>query len=162
MLFRMESEIPPTVQLRLKVEINCFEHFNVMGLTKVPFCVVNTWFTGEAQLTTYHFEELLGTKLRALYQRKKGRDLFDLYIALKRREVDVEKVLQCYRMYMEFVVDKVPTYKQFVNNMQEKMEDPEFTNDMQSLLRPGIAFNPNDAYPLINETFIERMEGKRD
>ena len=75
MLFRVESEIPPTVQIRLKVEINCFEHFNVLGLTKIPFKVENSWFTGEAELTTYHFEELLGTKLRALYQRKKGRDL---------------------------------------------------------------------------------------
>ena len=63
---------------------------------------------------------------------------------------------------MEFVVDKAPSYKQFVNNMQEKMEDPEFTNDMQSLMRPGIKFNAFDAYPLIYETFINRMEGKRD
>ena len=46
--------------------------------------------------------------------------------------------------------------------MQEKMEDPEFTNDMQSLLRPGITFNADDAYPLIYETFIDRIEGKRD
>ena len=147
MLFRVESEIPPTVQIRLKIEINCFEHFNVLGLTKIPFKVENSWFTGEAELTTYHFEELLGTKLRALYQRKKGRDLFDLYIALQRKDVDVD-------------VDKA--YKQFVNNMQEKMEDPEFTNDMQSLLRPGITFNASDAYPLIYDTFINKMEGKRD
>ena len=162
MLFRVESEIPPTVQIRLKVEINCFEHFNVLGLTKIPFKVTNSWFTGEAELTTYHFEELLGTKLRALYQRKKGRDLFDLYIALQRKDVDVYKVLLCYKKYMEFVVEKAPSYKQFVNNMQEKMEDAEFTNDMQSLLRPGISFNACDAYPLIYETFIDKMEGKRD
>ena len=63
---------------------------------------------------------------------------------------------------MEFVVDKAPSYKQFVNNMLEKMEDPEFTNDMQSLLRQGISFNASDAYPLIYETFIDKMEGKRD
>lgn len=54
MLFRVESEIPPTVQIRLKVEINFFEHFNVLGLTKIPFKVENSWFTGEAELTTYH------------------------------------------------------------------------------------------------------------
>ena len=94
MLFRVESEMPPTVQIRLKVEINCFEHFNVLGLTKIPFKVENSWFTGEAELTTYHFEELLGTKLRALYQRKKGRDLFDLYIALQRKEVDVASLIR--------------------------------------------------------------------
>ena len=42
------------------------------------------------------------------------------------------------------------------------MEDPEFTNEMQFLLRPGITFNASDAYPFIYETFIDRMEGKRD
>ena len=47
-------------------------------------------------------------------------------------------------------------------DMQEKMEDSEFTNDMQSLLRPGITFNPFDAYSLIYSTFIDRMEGKRN
>ena len=70
--------------------------------------------------------------------------------------------MQCYKKYMEFVVDKAPSYKQFVNNMQEKMEDAEFVNDMQSLLRPGITFNPNDAYQLIYKTFIDKMEGKRE
>lgn len=162
MLFRMESEIPPTVPIRLKVEINCFEHFNVLGLTKVPFRMENSWFSGEAELTTYQFEELLGTKLRALYQRKKGRDLLDLYIAIQQKNIDVEKVMDCYRKYMEFVVGKTPTYKQFVGNMQEKLSDSEFTNDMQSLLRPGIAFNPNEAYSLIYEAFIDRMEGRRE
>ena len=63
---------------------------------------------------------------------------------------------------MVFVVEKVPSYKQFVNNMQEKMTDPEFTNDMQSLLRPGIVFNPHEAYQFIYEKFIDKMEGKRD
>lgn len=122
----------------------------------------NSWFTGTAELTTYHFEELLGTKLRALYQRKKGRDLFDLYIALQRRDVDVEKVMQCYRKYMEFVVDKAPSYKQYVNNMEEKMQDPEFLDDTTMLLRPEITFSPVEAYPLVYKTFIDKMEGKRD
>ena len=62
---------------------------------------------------------------------------------------------------MEFVVDKAPSYKQFVNNLQGKLKVPEFTNDMQSLLRPGISFNASYAYPLIYETFIDKMEGKR-
>lgn len=162
MLFRMESEVPPTVQLRLKVEINCYEHFSVLGLAKIPFRVENPWFIGEAQLTTYQFEELLGTKLRALYQRKKGRDLFDLYVALQRKEVDVEKVMQCYKKYMEFVVGKVPSYKQFVNNMEEKMSDPEFVGDLQGLLRSGIGYDAQQAYSLIFQTFIDKLEGKRD
>jgi predicted nucleotidyltransferase component of viral defense system len=162
MLFRMTSEIPPEVPIRLKVEINCFEHFNVLGLTHVPFSVDNSWFSGKAMLTTYCLEELLGTKLRALYQRKKGRDLFDLYIALQHGNINIEDVLKCYKKYMEFVVGDVPSYKQYVNNMESKMNDNEFLNDMQSLIRSGINFNVREAYQLVYEAFIDRMEGKRD
>lgn len=146
--------------MRLKVEINCYEHFSVLGLTKIPFRVENPWFTGEAQQTTYQFEELLGTKLRALYQRKKGRDLFDLYIALQRREVDIEKVLQCYKKYMKFVVEKVPSYKQFVNNMEEKMNDTEFIGDLQALLRPDVGYDANRLIRSFIRPSLIRWKGK--
>ena len=43
------------------------------------------------------------------------------------RKIDVDKVLECYRRYIEFVVEKQPTYKQFVQNMELKMHDPEFS-----------------------------------
>lgn len=162
LLFRVDSEIPPIQQIRLKVEINCFEHFNVMGLQEVPFRVENSWFTGEAMLTTYHLEELVGTKVRALYQRKKGRDLFDLYTALTTRELDVDKVLECYREYIEFVVERAPSYKEFVQNMELKMQDEEFLEDVTPLLRPEIEFDPREAYPLVYEKLIDRMPGKRE
>ena len=146
LLFKVDSEIPPVQQIRLKVEINCFEHFNVLGWQEVPFRVENGWFTGEAKLTTYHLEELVGTKVRALYQRKKGRDLFDLYTALTARELDVEQVLECYRKYIEFVADRAPSYKEFVQNIELKMQDEEFLEDVIPLLRPEIDFDPHKAY----------------
>lgn len=160
--FRFDSEMPPMQQLRLKVEINCFEHFNVLGLVKVPFAMANSWFSGEAELTTYHFEELMGTKLRALYQRKKGRDLFDLNKGLTARECDTEKVMECYKRYMGFVVKRVPLYKEYVQNIQMKMADDEFLTDMNPLLRPDVIFNPEEAYRLVYDRLIDKMEGKRD
>lgn len=161
LLFRVNSEIPPVQQMRLKVEINCCEHFNVLGLHEVPFRVKNGWFTGEAMLTTYNFEELVGTKLRALYQRKKGRDLFDLYTALTARKLDINKVLECYQKYIEFVVDRAPSYKEFVQNMNLKMQDEEFLEDVIPLLRPEIKYDTIMAYPIVFEKLIERMPGKR-
>ena len=128
-----------------------------MGLTKVPFKVENSWFTGEAALTTYQFEELMGTKLRALYQRKKGRDLFDLHKGLTARECNVEKMLECYHKYMEFVVDRAPSHKEFVQNMNEKMQDEEFLTDVEPLLRPEVAFNPQEAYQFLYDKVIEKM-----
>ena len=162
LLFKMDSEIPPVQQIRLKVEINCMEHFNVMGLQEVPFKVESGWFTGEAQLTTYHLEELVGTKLRALYQRKKGRDLFDLYLALSTHELDAEKILECYRKYIEFVAERAPSYKEFVQNMELKMQDEEFLDDVQPLLRSEVEFDPLQAWPQVYERLVERMPGKRE
>ena len=113
-------------------------------------------------LTTYHLEELVGTKVRALYQRKKGRDLFDLYMALTTRELDIQKVLECYRKYIEFVADKAPSYKEFMQNMELKMHDEEFLEDVTSLLRPEIQYEPHTAYSLVRERLIDRMPGRRD
>ena len=121
------------------------------------FKVENSWFTGEAALTTYQFEELMGTKLRALYQRKKGRDLFDLHQGLTTRECDIEKMLECYRKYIEFVVDHAPSYKEFVQNMNEKMQNEEFLTDVEPLLRPEVVFNPKEAFQYLNDKVIERM-----
>jgi len=158
MLFRMESEIPPTVQLRLKLEINCFEHFTQMGLVKFPFRVNSQWFEGKCELTTYHLEELLGTKLRALYQRKRGRDLFDLYVALTQKNPNLNDIMCCYNRYMTFTVEQPPTYKQFIQNMDEKMQDADFLNDSQMLLRPELSFNAVGAYSLIKNRLIERLK----
>ena len=54
------------------------------------------WFTGTSSVQTYHLDELMGTKLRALYQRRKGRDLFDLWLCLSRNLVDPARVVKCF------------------------------------------------------------------
>ena len=163
MLFRMESEVPPVQPIHLKVEINCMEHFNVLGLEKVPYEMTNSWFSGQCNLTTYALDELVGTKLRALYQRKKGRDLFDLQMAIESGKLNVDRVLECYNRYMEFVVDKAPTYKQFVQNMELKLQDPEFMGDTDVLLRDGAGhFDPQYAWTLVKQTFVDLLPGKRD
>ena len=65
------------------------------------------------EIVTFSLEELLGTKLRALYQRKKGRDLFDLFYALTHADVDVEKMMRCYRRYIEFAAGEIPSARVF-------------------------------------------------
>ena len=156
-LFRMESEIPPVVPIRLKIEINCFEHFSELGLIKVPFSMENSWFSGNCELTTYALEELLGTKLRAFYQRKKGRDLFDLYKALSTTTANPELIIQCYNRYMNFSVSKPPTRKQFIQNMENKMIDPNFLEDMESLLHPDERYDIQEAYRTVKEGVIDRL-----
>lgn len=150
-VYRFESEIPPVVNLRLKIEINCREHFSVLGLKEVKFETASTWFKGNCSLISYELEELLGTKLRALYQRRKGRDLFDLWWAASNRDIYTDKLLHCYHEYMQFVVDKPPTTKQFLQNLDEKVIDAEFEQDIVGLLRPKVAYEQKRAHELIKK-----------
>ena len=157
-VYKLESEIAPVMPIRLKVEINCREHFSVLGWQKFPFSVESDWYTDNCEITTYQLEELLGTKLRALYQRRKGRDLFDLYTAITQRELNFDQILTCYREYMSFVVGtNAPTQKEFLLNMEEKMLDSEFLGDTQLLLRNGEAYNPQEAYELVKASLLNRM-----
>jgi len=158
MIFRLESEIAPVMPIRLKVEINCREHFSVLGITKFPFAVESQWYTDSCEITTYPLEELLGSKLRALYQRRKGRDLFDLYTAITQKNLNLDQILECYREYMKFVVgNNAPTQKEFLLNMDEKMQDDEFLGDTQLLLRNGEAYNPQEAYELVKSNLINKI-----
>lgn len=109
LVFKTESTFPPIVSIRLKVEINCKEHFTVLGFAKIPFEVKSQWFNGSCEITTYQLDELVGTKLRALYQRKKGRDLFDLQKALENPNINPDNVVKCYREYIEFSDGESPS-----------------------------------------------------
>ena len=157
LIFRFNSEIPPIIPIRLKVEINTREHFNVLGLIRHDFSINNGWYSGSCKATTYHLEELLGTKLRALYQRRKGRDLFDLWKALSTQNLNTENIIRCYREYIAFVVDNPPTQKEYLLNMEQKIEDAEFLGDIEMLLRPNEKYNPHTAWELVKKELIEKL-----
>jgi predicted nucleotidyltransferase component of viral defense system len=123
-LYRLTSEAPPVQRLKLKIEINCREHFNILGWNYIPFEVNSDWFSGKCDITTYFLDELLGTKLGALYQRKKGRDLFDLFYASQHTDLNLDRIIHCYQKYMKFVVSKPPSLKEFVNKFKRKTSIP--------------------------------------
>lgn len=157
MKFRFDSEFPPVVPLRLKIETNCREHFAELGWQRTRFSVESSWYIGSCDLTTYKLEELLGTKLRALYQRKKGRDLYDLYQALTRADVDPKAVIRCYKRYMIFSVGNTPTQKEFILNMEDKMQDSYFGGDITGLIRPDDKYDQKEAYRIVRQELIEKM-----
>lgn len=124
----------------------------------IPFQMENSWYSGEAELTSFELEELLGTKLRALYERKKGRDLFNLHYAKQHASIDTDRVLQCYQHYVKTSAGKPPTKKQFLQNLEEKVADPAFEGDLEGLLRPGIEYDQEEAFEWVKEALIEGME----
>ncbi len=148
LIFNFESEILPVVKLKLKVETNCNEAFTVQGYKEAVFKVKSAWFNGKADIVTFSLEELLGTKLRALYQRRKGRDLFDLYHVLTSMDVNDKAIVNIFNQYLSFQNLKV-SRKQFVENLSLKMKDLEFLGDTEGLLRPDVKYFPEAAFDLV-------------
>lgn len=156
-LYRFTSEYED-IRLRLKLEINCKEHFNVLDWIEFPFEVESDWFTGKTNIRTYNINELLGTKLRALYQRSKGRDLFDLDYSRLHMELDAEQIIKCFKKYITFSTrNRPPSRKEFLMNIEEKEQDPNFTGDMEALLRAGIEYNQEKAFEWLKTEVIANI-----
>ena len=77
----------------------------------------------------------MATTFRALYQRSKGRDLFDVWYVVSKGLADAEKTLtmfHAYNKYNETTIIK----KLFVKNMQGKKHNTDFRQDIRALLPP--------------------------
>lgn len=156
LIFRLESSVPPVLPIKLKVEINCREHFYILGLKEMDFSMQNLWFSGSCKIKTYELDELVGTKVRALYERRKGRDLYDLYKALQNPELNPDNVISCFKGYMERE-EKKPTYKIYVSNMENKMKNDEFLGDTKTLLHPDEEYDAQEAYKIVKEKIIQKL-----
>ncbi len=157
--YRFESEDLPPVRLRLKVEINSREHFTVYGLKNHRFEVRSRWFSGAADVHTYALDELLGTKLRALYQRKKGRDLFDLGLALQHEGVSPERIVEAFARYMNEAGGRV-TRAMFEQNLAAKKADRAFSADLTPLLASGETRSFDAAYDRVWSELVGRLPGE--
>lgn len=157
LIYRFQSE--DGYPLRLKIEINSREHFSVLGLKTKSFEVRSRWFSGTASILTYQLDELLGTKLRALYQRKKGRDLFDIWWASRQAPIDLDCVIQCFLQYLEHGGHRV-SRAEFEANLQNKLSDPSFTADLSPLLAPGVDWSVDEAATFLMRAITPRIPGE--
>lgn len=156
LIYRLESEGPLVVQMRLKVEINTREHFTVDGYQRHPFAVQSRWFKGNCEITTYTLEELLATKLRALYQRRKGRDLFDLWLGLTEEKADASRIIHIFKHYMENEGQTIDSMN-YEKNLQEKMKHHGFLTDLNPLLPANAAYDVKEAYCFVCAEIIDRF-----
>jgi predicted nucleotidyltransferase component of viral defense system len=158
LVYRFETTSKPVQQMRLKVEINTREHLSVLGPHQRRFAIDSPWFTGDADINTYHLAELLGTKLRALYQRKKGRDLYDLWLALSALDADPAKVLQCFARYMDHGGTPV-SRAEFEANLAAKLQAASFLEDIEPLLPTGTSYDVAAADRLVRQRLISNLSG---
>lgn len=156
--YRFSSEDPTPLPMRLKVEINTREHFTQHGLQQVPFVVTSRWFEGGCAINTYDLDELLGTKLRALYQRRKGRDLFDMSTALAVGAAAPERIVSAFSRYMNEGGYRV-TRAAFEENLALKLEDPRFLSDIPALLATGQTWDAQTAAAYVMDALCPLLEG---
>ena len=156
--FKFEPTEQAGTTRKIKIEINTREHFNVYGITKVLHRVDSPWFEGQAHITAYTLEEMLGTKLRALYQRRKGRDLFDLYCFLKEHSADPKKIVTAFTKYMAYE-DKAVSRAEFEKNLNLKIKDSIFLGDMQDLILQPELYDAHEAFEYVMDEVITLLPG---
>lgn len=160
MKFYFNPENSLTTKLRIKIEINIEENFTILERSSKDFSVHSDWFSGSAKINTFHFNELIATKLRALYQRSKGRDVFDLWLALKHKDFNAAEAV---RIFLEYMKDKgnIVTRALFNNNLNLKLKENSFLDDISQLLSPEL--KKSYSVPLLtqDESFFITENGNR-
>lgn len=159
LLYQFETTEFPVQQKRVKIEINTREHFAIEGLDKIEFEVDNPWHSGCAKITTFSLEELLATKLRALYQRRKGRDLYDLWLALSTQGVALDTLVRCFQEYIARSGLSI-SRAEFEANMLAKLQSKEFRLDINPLIRNAQEYDLDYAASLVMSAVISRLSGE--
>lgn len=118
------------VSLRLKIEVNTHERSPALPVVFLPHRIDSPWWAGEATIQTFQLPELMATKIRALYQRSKGRDLFDLWLALEHLQLDGSMVLAAFEPYRPEGL----TASKARENLAKKLKDPVFCSDLNPLV----------------------------
>jgi predicted nucleotidyltransferase component of viral defense system len=150
--------------IKLKIEINTREREAYDPTIEIPFGVENPWFNGHADIPTFSREEMLATKLRALLQRSKGRDLFDLDHALTVFEgLNAARAVECFLLYLakaELTISRAEAQQR----MFQKLVNPTFFTDMRPLLSTDRAKALTDetlktAFAKVMTDLIDRIPG---
>ena len=157
--YNYETSFAPRSTRRLKIEINTREHLSVLGTRIRPFTVVNPWFTGTAGISIYYLEEILSTKLRALYQRSKGRDLYDLWMALDTMDLKTDRIIDCLQRYMSHGGLTV-SRAEFEANLSAKLSSISFLEDILLLIPADSKYNPVNAAAIVQDELIAKLPGK--
>ncbi len=136
----------------LKIEIKTREILPQKPLKKIPYTVSSTFFNGTADLNIFDVEEMTGTKIRALYQRNKGRDLFDLYFCSKQLSLNWDEVVNSFKL-----LNIGATQKQYKDNLDLKVQDPEFINDIRRLLPTKVKYNPQEGFDWFSKNILPKL-----
>jgi hypothetical protein len=141
--------------MSVKIEVNTFERSPARPLHRVPFSIDSPWFAGAADVLTFDLAELVATKMRALYQRSKGRDLFDLWLALVQLGVPPADIIDAFAPY------RPDGYTSALGeqNLRRKIDTAAFRSDLDQLVtRWPDGYEIAGAAELIIDQVLARIE----
>ena len=130
-------------------------HFPVQRL---PFAIAFRGAKLGTELVSYNINEMLATKMRALFQRRKGRDLFDLYWALSAQSAlpvssppkySMPSTTTCRRKASSVAREK------FIAHLRECLADRAgFCTDLVSFLRRDLTYDPDVAGAFVQQNLL--------
>lgn len=144
--YSQPSIIEPNRTLEIVVEANVTERKPHRAIVEMPFGFPFRDKTVQTRLKGFDIHEMLGTKMRAMFQRKRGRDLFDLYWALTKSPtpVDPAAVIASFQHYLKQEGTRAGR-AEFIGILEGYLHDRGFCSDMQPLLRTDIPYDPQAA-----------------
>jgi predicted nucleotidyltransferase component of viral defense system len=144
--YSVPSVSEPGATLDIVVEANTTERKPHRAIVEIPFAYTYRGAPVHSVLNGYDLHEMLGTKMRALFQRKRGRDLFDLYwaITIANPAVDPAAVIESFQHYLR-QEGGVAGRAEFVAILDSHLADRGFCTDMNQLLRVGEVYEPQRA-----------------
>ncbi|MBI2937176.1 MAG: nucleotidyl transferase AbiEii/AbiGii toxin family protein [Thaumarchaeota archaeon] len=125
----------------IKIEISHVERFPILPTQIRPLSLPKE---GKVSLTTYSLEELISTKIRAFYDRLKGRDVYDLWSANRTGSLDKTAVRKLF-LYYFYKDRKIFNPKTFFKQMHKAITENTISNDVSGYVRPDIGFNLQQA-----------------
>jgi len=128
--FHTTAEGDENTPISIKIEINVRETLPYRPHVLLPHDVKSEWWSGSADVRTFQIEEILATKLRALYARRKGRDLYDLWLALTELALEDQVLVDALAHYMG---PDLYSYRQLHANLADKLGNQEFLEDIYDL-----------------------------
>ena len=158
MTYSLPSIIEPGRMLDIVIEANVTERKPHRSVVEIPFGFPFQGKSIQTRIKGYDIHEMLGTKMRAMFQRKRGRDLFDLYWALTEspNPVDPSAIVESFRHYMKQEGTKAGR-AEFVGILEAHLKDRGFCSDMEPLLRSGITYDPQSAGSYVKANLLSLL-----
>lgn len=140
------------------VEVNVTERTSHSPIAKLPFEFPFRRDSVSMSINGYDLHEMLGTKMRALFQRRRGRDLFDLYWALEHGTppVDFAAVVDSFLYYLRKEGSQAGR-EEFITTLDSHVSDRGFRSDTDHLLRKGVQYDPYRAGECVKRKLLDLL-----